>query len=111
MKPINLPDKLALFSSHWNPKAIAACNDNEAMVEEGKGAFPFHMHDTSDNLFLVLEGSTVMEYEEAAPVTAGPGELVIVPRAEEEGMALLIEPKGEPNSGDSGTTPAPQNRI
>ena len=46
------------------------------------------------------------------------GELFIVPkgvshrpRAEHEVKVLLIEPKGEPNSGDSDKDPAPKPKI
>jgi mannose-6-phosphate isomerase-like protein (cupin superfamily) len=33
------------------------------------------------------------------------------PRADQEARVLLIEPKGEPNSGDSDRTPAPKPHI
>lgn len=46
------------------------------------------------------------------------GELFVVPkgvvhrpRAKNEVKVLLIEPKGEPNSGDSDREPAPKPRI
>ncbi|MEM8801666.1 MAG: mannose-6-phosphate isomerase, partial [Pseudomonadota bacterium] len=46
------------------------------------------------------------------------GEMFIVPkgvvhrpRAEEEVQVLLIEPKGEPNTGDSGAAPAAKPQI
>ncbi|WP_439103596.1 cupin domain-containing protein [Celeribacter marinus] len=118
MIPINLAQKLALFDTHWDPKVIADYNDNEVMVVKFQGEFPFHMHETTDDFFLVLEGEMIMEYEGADPVTVRAGELVIVPkgqvhrpRADTEVKVLLIEPKGEPNSGDSGKTPAPKTRI
>ncbi|QDC08823.1 cupin domain-containing protein [Oceanicola sp. D3] len=118
MKAINLAEKLALFDSHWDPKVVGDYNDNEVMVVKIKGEYPFHKHDGTDDFFLVLEGEIVMDFEGADPVKAGPGELVIVPagvvhrpRAEEEAKVLLIEPKGEPNSGDSGRAPAPKDRI
>ncbi|MFW2542745.1 cupin domain-containing protein [Primorskyibacter sp. 2E107] len=108
MKPINLAEKLAMFTSHWDPHVIAGYNDNDVMVVKFQGEFPFHKHDTSDDFFFVLEGEMTMEYEDADPVTVRAGELVIVPagvvhrpRADEEVRVLLIEPKGEPNTGDS----------
>ncbi|MEO9827468.1 MAG: cupin domain-containing protein [Paracoccaceae bacterium] len=118
MKSINLNEKLALFDSHWDPHVIARYNDNDIMVVKFKGEFPFHKHDTTDDFFLVLEGKVTMDYEDHDPVTFGPGELVVVPkgvihrpRAEHEVKVLLIEPKGEPNTGDSGETPAPKPQI
>lgn len=115
---VNLAEKLALFNSHWDPKVVASYNDNDVMVVKFQGEFPFHKHDDSDDFFLVIEGEVTMEYEGHDDVTFGPGELVIVPkgvvhrpRAELEAKVLLIEPKGEPNSGDSDREPAPKPQI
>ena len=117
MKTINLAEKLALFDSHWDPKVIADYNDNEIMVVKFQGAFPFHLHEDTDDFFLVLEGEMVMEIEGDAAHVVKAGELFVVPkgvthrpRAEAECKVLLIEPKGEPNSGDASTAAA-KNRI
>ncbi|QTN36568.1 cupin domain-containing protein [Cognatishimia activa] len=115
---INLAKKLAMFDSHWDPHVVATYNGNDVMVVKFKGEFPFHKHDDTDDFFLVLEGEVTMDYEDHAPVTFGAGEIVIVPkgvvhrpRAAEEVKVLLIEPTGEPNTGDSGVTPAPKPHI
>lgn len=109
MTPVNLAEKLALFDSHWDPHVVADYNDNEVMVVKFAGEFPFHLHEETDDFFLVLEGEMVMDLEDAShPVRAG--ELFIVPkgvthrpRAAAECKLLLIEPKGEPNTGDPAT--------
>ena len=108
MQPINLAEKLAMFSTHWDPHVVAGYNGNDVMVVKFQGEFPFHKHDDTDDFFLVLEGEMVMEYDTAEQVTVRAGEIVIVPagqvhrpRAEAEVKVLLIEPKGEPNSGDA----------
>lgn len=116
MKPVNLAEKLAKFDSHWDPQVVADYNDNEVMVVKFAGEFPFHLHEDTDDFFLVLEGEMVMDLEGAShPVKAG--ELFVVPRgvthrprAEAECKVLLIEPKGLPNTGDP-TTAAPKPRI
>ena len=115
---INLAQKLSLFSTYWDPKVIASYNDNDVMVVKFQGEYPYHKHDNSDDFFLVIEGEVTMDYEGADSVTFRAGELVIVPkgvvhrpRAANEAKVLLIEPKGEPNSGDSGRDPAPKNKI
>lgn len=115
---INLAEKLSLFDSHWDPKVVASYNNNDVMVVKFVGEYPFHKHDNSDDFFLVLEGEVTMEYEDYDAVTFGPGEMVIVPtgvvhrpRASREAKVLLIEPKGEPNSGDSDMTPAAKDKI
>jgi len=117
MSRVNLAEKLALFSSHWDPKIVADYNDNDIMVVKFQGEFPYHHHDTTDDFFLVLEGEMVMDIEGQQPEVVRAGEIYIVPkgvthrpRAEKECKVLLIEPKGEPNSGDP-TTAAPKPRI
>ena len=104
---VNLEEKLSKFSEHWSPKIVAEYNGNEVMVVKFQGEFPFHSHSDTDDFFLVLEGEMVMEYRDRK-MRVGPGELFIVPKgvehrpfAEKEVKVLLIEPKGEPNSGDS----------
>jgi mannose-6-phosphate isomerase-like protein (cupin superfamily) len=115
---INLAEKLALFDTHWDPKVIASYNDNDVMVVKFQGEYPFHKHETTDDFFLVLAGEVTMDYEAHESVTFGPGEMVIVPkgvvhrpRAAQEAKVLLIEPKGEPNSGDSDRAPAQKAAI
>ncbi len=115
---INLAEKLSLFNTHWDPKVVARYNENDVMVVKFQGEYPFHKHDDTDDFFLVIEGLVTMEYEDHDAVTFGPGEMVIVPkgvvhrpRAETEAKVLLIEPTGEPNSGDSGRAPAAKDWI
>jgi mannose-6-phosphate isomerase-like protein (cupin superfamily) len=86
-------------------------------VVKFQGAFPFHLHEDTDDFFLVLEGEMVMDIEGEASHRVRTGELFVVPKgvthrpsADCECRVLLIEPKGEPNSGDP-TTAAAKNRI
>lgn len=116
MKSVNLAEKLAQFSSHWDPHVVADYNDNDVMVVRFQGEFPFHLHADTDDFFLVLEGEMIMDLETTShPVKTG--ELFVVPkgvthrpRADQECKVLLIEPKGEPNTGDAKTA-APKPRL
>ena len=116
MKTVNLAKKIAQFTTHWDPHVVADYNENDVMVVRFQGEFPFHLHDDTDDFFLVLEGEMVMDLEHAShPVKAG--ELFIVPkgmrhrpRSDAECKVLLIEPKGVPNTGDPETA-APKPRI
>ncbi|NVK16002.1 MAG: cupin domain-containing protein [Rhodobacteraceae bacterium] len=110
MKTVNLAEKLAMFSSHWDPHVVADYNGNDVMVVKFQGEFPFHHHPDTDDFFLVLEGEMVMDIEGEPPRTVRAGELFVVPkgvthrpRADQECKVLLIEPKGEPNTGDAAT--------
>ena len=116
MKTINLAEKLAQFTTHWDPHVIADYNDNDIMVVKFQGQFPYHLHEDTDDFFLVIEGEMLMDLEgESHPVRTG--EIFVVPRGvthrpreEEECKVLLIEPKGVPNTGDPATA-APKPRI
>lgn len=118
MKTVNLNEKLRQFSSHWDPHVIADYNENDVMVVKFIGEYPFHKHDTTDDFFYVLEGEMEMDIEGEPSRTVKAGELFVVPkgivhrpRASKEVKVLLIEPKGEPNSGDSDREPAPKPRL
>lgn len=118
MKSVNLSEKLAHFSTHWDPHVVADYNENEVMVVKFVGEYPFHKHDSTDDFFYVLEGEMQMDIEGEPSHTVQAGELFIVPkgvvhrpRAHSEVKVLLIEPKGEPNSGDADREAAPKTRI
>ena len=118
MEKVDLSEKLALFDTQWDPKVVATYNGNDVMVVKVEGAFPFHKHDDTDDFFPVLEGDVTIDGEDGASVSMGPGQLCVVPkgvvhrpRAEREATVLLIEPEGEPNTGDSGRPAAAKERI
>ena len=109
MSAIDLAGKLATFSEYWQPRTIAEFNGNDVMVVKTKGEFVWHKHDDTDDFFLVLKGTLVIELRDRS-VSVGPGQLFIVPKgvehrpvANEEVHVLLIEPRGTPNTGDAVT--------
>ena len=109
MSAIDLAAKLSTFSEYFQPRTIAEFNGNDVMVVKAKGEFVWHKHDDTDDFFLVLKGTLVIELRDRN-VTAGPGQLFIVPKgvehrpvAEEEVHILLIEPRGTPNTGNVAT--------
>ena len=108
-KPVNLPEKLAQISTHWDPHVVADYNDNDIMVVKFVGEFPFHKHPDTDDFFLVISGEVLLDVGNDT-ITLKPGELFVVPkgvthrpRALTEASVLLIEPKGTPNTGDPAT--------
>ncbi|MEM7730585.1 MAG: cupin domain-containing protein [Pseudomonadota bacterium] len=118
MKTVNLGEKLQQFDTHWDPHVVADYNGNDVMVVKFKGEYPFHKHANTDDFFYVLEGEMVMDIEGEGPRRVQAGELFVVPkgvvhrpRAVDEVKVMLIEPKGEPNSGDTDREPAPKPRI
>ena len=106
---IDLAEKLGSFAEHWQPRVVAGFNGNDVMVVKAKGEFVWHKHEDTDDFFLVLAGTLVIELRDGS-VTLGPGQLYVVPRgvehrpvAAEEVHVLLIEPRGTPNTGDHAT--------
>lgn len=103
---INLAEKLALFSDHWNPRIVGEVNDCAVKLAKFKGDFVWHKHDHEDEMFLVLRGSFVMRFRDR-DVPLREGEFLIVPRgtehmpsAEHEVAVMLFEPKATLNTGN-----------
>ncbi len=112
MEAVNLAEKLATFSEHWQPRTVSQFNGHDIMVVKVKGEFVWHKHDDTDDFFLVLAGRITIRMREGN-VTLSPGEMFVVPKgaehqpvAEEEAHILLIEPSGTPNTGDPETAAA-----
>ena len=107
-RPVDIAERLSLFSEHWSPKVVARLNDYEVKLVKVKGEFVWHRHEDTDELFLVVEGRLTIQLRDG-DVTLGPGQLFVVPRgvehrpvAEGEVCAMLIEPTGVVNTGDAG---------
>jgi mannose-6-phosphate isomerase-like protein (cupin superfamily) len=113
---VNLTEKLAGFTEHWQPRTVAEFNGHDIMVAKVQGEFVWHKHDETDDLFLVLRGELTIELRDRS-VTLRPGELFVVPRgvehrpiANDEVHMLLIESSGTPNTGDPATA-APRRLV
>lgn len=97
--------------------AAALFNGHDVMVARLRGEHHWHVHEDTDDFFLVPDGLLEIDIEDGATVTLAPGQLYIVPkgvrhrpRAKQEAQILLIEPTGTPNSGDP-LTAAPRRVI
>ena len=107
MKKINLEDKLSKFSEHWSPKVIAEMNDYQFKLVKIEGEFVWHDHPDTDEVFIVIEGTMQIEFEDRT-IELNEGEMLIVPKgvrhkpyAEEECKVMLVEPRGVVNTGDA----------
>lgn len=107
MQKINLFEKLALFSDHWNPRVVGELNGQQVKLVKFQGAFVWHKHDHEDELFYVVKGSFRMEFRDRT-VLLGENEFLVVPRgvehrpvAEEEVCVMLFEPATTLNTGDA----------
>ena len=105
---INLDQKFAKFSKIFSPQIIAQLNDLHVKVAKVQGAFVWHRHADTDELFFVHKGTLTIHYRDRDVVLRA-GEMHVVPRgvehrpvADEECQILLIEPAGTLNTGDAG---------
>ena len=108
MPSIKFKEKLAKITDHWSPRVIAELNDYQFKLAKIQGDFIWHSHPETDEAFIVLEGSLVIEFRDGR-VELSPGEMFVVPKgvehkpfAERECSLLLVEPKGTLNTGDAG---------
>ena len=106
MQKVNLADKLARFTAHWQPKIVGELNGQQVKLAKFRGPFVWHSHEHEDELFLVVRGRFRMELRDG-DIELEQGELLIVPRgvehrpvADEEVEVLLFEPAGTLNTGN-----------
>ena len=106
MQKVNLAEKFALISEHWRPKVVGELNGQEVKLVKFQGEFPWHHHETEDEMFMAIRGNFRIEFRDKT-VELQPGEFVIVPRgvehrpvAETEVEVLLFEPAQLLNTGN-----------
>jgi mannose-6-phosphate isomerase-like protein (cupin superfamily) len=106
MEKVNIREKLALFSDHWNPRIVGELNGQHVKLAKFQGEFVWHNHAEEDEMFLVLRGSFRMDFRDHS-VTLNQGDFIIVPRgvehrpaAEQEVEVMLFEPAQIKHTGD-----------
>ena len=114
---VNIADKLARFSDHFQPKIVGELNGQHVKLVKFQGEFVWHSHEAEDEMFLVLQGAFDMQFRDKT-VRIGEGEFLVVPRgvehcpkAEAEVSLMLFEPAGTVNTGTAGgemTVPEPE---
>lgn len=104
---INLSNKFEkLPAGDYAVGLIAKMNDYEFKIVKFRGDFVWHSHPDTDETFIIVEGSLVMNFRDRK-VEVQAGEMIVIPKgvehkpSSENGYkALLIEPEGVPNTGD-----------
>ncbi len=116
-KAINLNEKLSKFSENWAPKIVAQMNDYHFKVVKFQGEFVWHCHDDTDEVFIVLGGEMSIAFRDGS-VELKKGDLLVVPKgvehrpsADKECKALLVEPAGTINTGDTGGAMTAEDNV
>jgi mannose-6-phosphate isomerase-like protein (cupin superfamily) len=106
MEKVNIGEKLALISDHWNPRVVGELNGQHVKLVKFQGEFVWHDHAAEDELFLVVRGSFRMDFRDRS-VTLAEGDFIIVPRgvehrpvAEQEVEVMLFEPAQIKHTGN-----------
>lgn len=106
MEASNLRRALESVTEYWSPRVIGRVNDQYIKVAKVKGTLAWHKHDQEDEMFLVVYGKLVLQFEDGE-VMLGPGDFHVVPKgklhnpvAEEECGLALIEAMTTLHTGD-----------
>ncbi len=109
-KPVNLTEALASFSEIYSPRIVARMNDYDVRIAHAKGEHVWHVHDDTDEFFLVLDGRFDIALRDSQGdetlVVLRTGDTFVVPRGTEHkpsspgGSILMFEPAGTPTTGD-----------
>ncbi|MCX4972943.1 MULTISPECIES: cupin domain-containing protein [unclassified Streptomyces] len=109
-EPIALPTALASFTDLWSPRIVTSVNDYDVRVAKVEGEHVWHVHDHTDEFFLVVEGELHIALRETAgerTVVLPKGSLFTVPRGTEHRpyapqptSILMFEPTGTLTVGD-----------
>jgi mannose-6-phosphate isomerase-like protein (cupin superfamily) len=109
-EPIDLTAALASFDTLWSPRIVTSVNDYDVRIAKVAGEHVWHIHDTTDEFFLVLDGELTIAMRDDAgerSVTLPKGSVFVVPRGTEhkpsaaDGASILMfEPTGTSTVGD-----------
>ncbi|MEV5506759.1 cupin domain-containing protein [Streptomyces orinoci] len=109
-EPVNLRAALDTFDSLWSPRIVTQVNDYDVRLAKVAGEHLWHVHENTDEFFMVLAGELRIALREPAGervVTLAKGSVFVVPRGTEhkpsspEGAELLMfEPTGTLTVGD-----------
>jgi mannose-6-phosphate isomerase-like protein (cupin superfamily) len=109
-QPVNLTAALASFTEIYSPRIITRVNDYDVRIAHAQGEHVWHVHDDTDEFFLVLDGQFTISLRDAAgaerAVDLAKGDVYVVPRGTEHkpssagGSILMFEPTGTSSTGD-----------
>ncbi|RJL33358.1 cupin domain-containing protein [Bailinhaonella thermotolerans] len=109
-QPIDLTSALATFDQFWSPRIVTRVNDYDVRIAKAEGEHIWHVHDGTDEFFLVLSGELTIGLRDGGgerEVVLPAGSVYVVPKGVEHrpvgapGTAMLLfEPTGTLTVGD-----------
>jgi mannose-6-phosphate isomerase-like protein (cupin superfamily) len=108
-QPVDLRTVLAGFTEAWSPRIVAYLNDYDIRLARFAGEHVWHVHNETDEFFLVLDGTIHIGLRDPGErtVTLHQGAVFVVPKgvfhkpsAPGGAVVLLVEPTGTLSVGD-----------
>jgi mannose-6-phosphate isomerase-like protein (cupin superfamily) len=109
-KPVNLTAALASFEEVYSPRIVARMNDYDVRVAHARGEHVWHVHEDTDEFFLVLDGRFDVAIRDAdgreTVIELHPGDTYVVPKGTEHkpsssrSSILMFEPTGTSSTGN-----------
>jgi mannose-6-phosphate isomerase-like protein (cupin superfamily) len=109
-QPVDLHAVLETFSAPWSPRIVAHLNDYDIRLARFAGEHVWHVHENTDEFFLVLDGTVHIGLREDGErtVTLGANSAFVVPRgvwhkpsSPDGSVVVLVEPTGTFSVGDA----------
>jgi mannose-6-phosphate isomerase-like protein (cupin superfamily) len=107
---VNVMRALQSFDDIYSPRIVARVNDYDVRIAHAKGDHVWHVHEHTDEFFLVLDGQFDIALREAdgteTTVQLQRGDTLVVPKGTEHrpssagGSILMFEPSGTSSTGD-----------
>lgn len=116
-QPVTLTEALGAFDDIYSPRIVGRVNDYDLKVAHAKGEHVWHVHEHTDEFFLVIDGRFDITLREPdgreRTVELHGGDIFVVPKGIEHkpsspgGAILMFEPSGTSTTGDRHTGPIP----
>jgi len=102
----NFQHELEQITEFWSPRVVGQVNDQYIKVAKLQGEFVWHKHEDEDELFHVVKGQLIIQFEDSE-VELNEGDFYIIPKgvmhnpvAKEECWIVLIETVSTKHTGD-----------
>ena len=108
-QPVNLQAALSSFEDIYSPRIVTRMNDYDVRIAHAKGEHVWHVHEDTDEFFLVLDGQFDIALREGGAervVSLRQGDVFVVPKGTEHkpyspgGSILMFEPSQTLTTGD-----------
>ena len=109
-QPVNVNHALRSFDDIYSPRIVARVNDYDVRIAHAKGEHVWHVHEDTDEFFLVVDGQFDVALRDAdgseTSVRLERGDVFVVPKGTEHkpssagASILMFEPTGTSSTGD-----------